>query len=164
VQRLVILNIVILVLSAVFAVGQARAEVTASPKPTVKINEAMSVTNVAIVKCWGGERMPWTVRWTRRSLVGILVWRYGLTITEYCWSGKKVLSIKSHRWGKTYVPLWDYTGHIDQERDWNARWSFRRWTEGRFVWTRPIGVAVRTPEVWFKVRGDGYVSYGAVGD
>jgi len=155
IQKLVIALAAILVLS-VFAVGQASAGVTTSSKPVVEVNKALSVANIAVVKCF---KDPWTVQRIRRSTVGIVVWRYRLIIDDFCWNGTQIVLVNSHR--STYqFGLWVFSGHIDNEVQWNAKWSWKRFTEGKFTWIgEPLPFAM-TPEVWIRLRGDGYHEWG----
>jgi hypothetical protein len=146
---------------ALVTVPVASAGKETSGRPAVVADAALSLAEGETVYCWASE---WWVQWHRRSTVGISVWRYRLTIDDFCWTGTKIVLLNSHRSAKVNVPLWDFAGHIGQERHWNARWSFRRWTEGKFVWVGEPGLATRTPEVWFKVRGDGYLAFDAKGD
>jgi hypothetical protein len=141
--------------------NEASAGIKTSAKPAVVVNQALSIANIAVVKCWAS---PWYVQWHRRSTAGLSLWIYRLTIDRFCWSGTKIEAIHSFRSVKLNAPLWDFCCHLGQTRTWNATWSFKRWTEGKFVWSGPLGLATRTPEVWFKVRGDGWYDYGAVGD
>ena len=159
-QRLILALCVVVVL-AVFGVAQASAQVQTSAKPPVVVNKNLSLANVTTVWCWGS---PWYVQWHRRSTAGLSLWKYRLTVTRFCWTGSRVAAISSFRSMKVSAPLWDPCCHLGQTRRWNNRWSFRRWTEAKFVWAGPMGLAVRTPEVWFKVRGDGWYDWGAVGD
>ena len=153
--------ILALAFASLAVVPVASAGTETSGRPAVVADAAISRTEGQTIYCWAGD---WWVQWHRRSTVGLSVWKYRLTVTDFCWTGSRIVLLNSRRSGKTYVPLWDFCCHIGQEKDWNARWSFRRWTEGRFVWAGPVGLAVRTPEVWFKVRGDGWYDYGAKGD
>jgi hypothetical protein len=141
--------------------NDAASKVETSGKPGVVANAALSAAEGVTVYCWASD---WWVQWHRRSLAGVSVWKYRLTVTDFCWNGRKILDVNSHRSVKIGVPLWDFCCHLSETKNWNARWSFRRWTEGKFVWLGPVGVAVRTPEVWFKLRGDGWFDYGAKGD
>lgn len=154
-QRLILVLTAILVV-AVFGVGQASAEVKASPKPRVVVNQELSVANIAPVKCWA---TPFVVQRIRRSTVGIVVWRYRLHIDDFCWSDNKIVLVNSHR--STYqLGLWVFSGHIDNEVHKNAKWSWRRFTEGKFTWIgEPLPFAM-TPEVWIYLRGDGYHDWG----
>lgn len=159
-QKLILLLCAIFVI-AVLGVAQASAGIKASPRPAVTVNKALSVSNIAVVKCWAS---PWWIQWHRRSHAGLSVWRYRLTIDRFCWTGTKIAAIHSFRSVKIDKPLWDFCCHLSQTRRWNGTWSFRRWTEGKFVWAGPIGLAVVTPEIWFTVRGDGWHDAGAVGN
>jgi len=134
----------------------ASAGATASKKPAVQVNQALSRANVAVVKCWA---TPFTAQRIRRSSVGIVVWRYRLTIDDFCWNGTQIVLVNSHR--STYqFGLWVFSGHIDNEVQRNAKWSWRRFTEGKFTWIgEPLPFAM-TPEVWIYLRGDGYHSWG----
>jgi hypothetical protein len=43
-----------------------------------------------------------------------------------------------YRWRKAYTPCcWHFDGHIGNSTSWNARWSFRAFTQGKFVWLGP---------------------------
>ena len=147
--------------SADFGSEAGVSKTEAAPKPGVVKNSSLSLTEGATVWCWAGD---WWVQWHRRSLAGVSVWKYRLTVDDFCWTGTKIVDLNSHRSVSIGVPLWDFCCHLEETKNWNAKWSFRRWTEGKFVWLGPVGVAVRTPEVWFKVRGDGWYDYGAKGD
>jgi hypothetical protein len=151
----------IAVLVVAYEANGASAQVTTSTKPTAVIDQALSRANIAAIKCWD---KPWYIQWHRRSTAGLSLWKYRLTIDRFCWSGTKITAIHSFRSVKLNAPLWDFCCHLSQTRTWNGTWTFRRWTEGKFVWAGPVGLAVRTPEIWFKVRGDGFLDYGAVGD
>jgi hypothetical protein len=132
-----------------------------SGRPEVVAEAALSRAEGETVYCWATER--W-VQWHRRSSAGISVWKYRLTVDDFCWMGTRIVDLNSHRSVSIGVPLSDFCCHLDETKNWNARWSFRRWTEGKFVWLGPVGVGVRAPEVWFKLRGDGYLAYDAKGD
>lgn len=150
-----------IILVASYLANDASAATTTSSKPRVVVNKSLSRANIAVVKCWAS---PWWVQWHRRSTAGVSLWIYRLTVDRFCWTGTKIAAIHSFRSVKLNAPLWDFCCHLSQTRQWNGSWTFRRWTEGKFVWAGPVGLAVRTPEIWFKVRGDGWHDYGAVGD
>jgi hypothetical protein len=132
----------------------------AKPTPDVVTTVSRTTSGARTVWCW---KDPWWFAAVKRSAVGIKVWKYGMTIDDYCWNGRRIVLLNSHRWTKTNVPFWDFCCHIDQQITWNAccgppAWSYRRFTEGKFVWAGPAGLAQRTPELTFYARGDGFTS------
>jgi hypothetical protein len=59
-----------------------------------------------------GCRSVWAGRY-RKSTAGITVWRYR-QIIDWCWNTAhtRITSKYRERWGRTYVRLWHFRGHI----------------------------------------------------
>jgi hypothetical protein len=99
---------------------------------------------------WAGRR--------KKSLAGAVVWRYRQTI-YWCWKSNKITYLSRTRWGKTYYFCWDFKGHIGNASSWNARWSYRAFTQGKFKWEcAPFDVSVY-PWVKMTVYGNGTWTY-----
>jgi hypothetical protein len=121
---------------------------------------AASLTQLSgqTIKCWATD---YWVQFVRKSSVGIKLWHYRLTIDDFCWNGTKIVLVNSHRSvGGPYWPCWIFDGHIGNEVQKNASWSWKRIIEGKFTWLCPPLIYSKTPEVWVKLRGDGYHASG----
>jgi hypothetical protein len=98
--------------------------------------------------------------WRKRvSSVGITVWKYWQRI-YFCWRYPQITYLSRTRGGTVYTPCcWDYQGHIGNSTSWNAKWSYRAFTEGRFYWNGPPWPMTRTPEINMTVYGNGSWTY-----
>jgi hypothetical protein len=106
-----------------------------------------SYTLGACKTVWAGRK--------RTSAAGAVVWRYRQEI-YFCHRSNKITYLSRTRWGKTYYPCcWDYQGHIGNSTSWNAKWSYRAFTEGKFYWYGPPFPMSKTPSIWMTVYGDG---------
>ena len=156
-MRKALLGLAMLAILAMAPSAMAGGHQEAEPKPGVEVRGG--VLGARVIKCWDRD---WSVIFVRRSTVGVRVWDYRLTVTDFCWDGTKITDLNSHiSVGGPFVPLWDFCCTFTDEKRWNARWSFKRRIEGKFVWVgQGVGFTV-TPEVWFKVNGKGGLQFNA---
>jgi hypothetical protein len=97
--------------------------------------DLIQLANGNVVYCWASDF--WVQR-QRRSTVGILLWYYRLTIDDFCWGNNKIVLANAHRnVGGPFVPCWDFAGHLDNQVNWNAKWSRVQTIEGKFQWALP---------------------------
>jgi hypothetical protein len=132
-----------------------------SPRPEVVTTVQRAGEEALVVKCW---KDPWWFAAVKRSAVGIKVWKYGMTVDDFCWNGRRIVLIHTRRWTRINVPFWDFCCHISQQITWNPccgtpAWSYRRFTEGKFQWLGAPGPATYTPELTFYARGDGFSAH-----
>jgi hypothetical protein len=94
--------------------------------------------------------------WRKRtSSVGVLLWKYWQRI-YFCWQSNKITYLFRSRGGTVYTfCCWDYQGHIGNSTSWNAKWSYRAFTEGKLYWYGPPWPMTKTPEIWMTVYGNG---------
>jgi hypothetical protein len=123
------------------------------PRRGIKAHE-FGAGPVASSTTFGRCKTVWAGR-KRTSAAGALVWRYRQEI-RFCWKSKRITYLSRTRWGKTYLACcWEYQGHIGNSTKWNAKWSYRAFTEGKFFWYGPPFPMSKTPEIWMTVYGDG---------
>jgi hypothetical protein len=142
------------------AFGGAVVAVEESPEGT-------TYTEVAPVSArpvlGAGCRSVWAGRY-RKSTAGITVWRYRQMI-DWCWNTAhtRITSTYRERWGRTYVPLWHFDGHVGSSTGGGVgSASYRAFTQGRFEFCfAQIGgcVVSRTPWIRMTVHASGAWSY-----
>lgn len=129
--------------------------------------EGTTYTEVAAVSSrpvlGAGCRSVWAGRY-RKSTAGITVWRYRQMI-DWCWNTAhtRITSRYRERWGRTYVPLWHFDGHVGSSTGGGVgSASFRAFTQGRFQFCfAQIGgcVVSRYPWIRMTVYASGAWSY-----
>jgi hypothetical protein len=101
-----------------------------------------------------GCRSVWAGR-VRKSAAGIVVWRYRQEI-DWCWNSTRtrITSVFRTRWGKTYVPLWHFRGHIGNATAGGTCCSYyKAFTQGKFEWCfAQIGGCVVEKHPWVTIR------------
>jgi hypothetical protein len=100
-----------------------------------------------------GCRSVWAGRY-RKSTAGITVWRYR-QIIEWCWNTAhtRITSRYRERWGRTYVPLWHFRGHIGSATGGGVGYTyFRAFTQGHFEFCFvQIGGCVVSRNPWIRM-------------
>ena len=90
----------------------------------------------------------------RESAAGITVWRYRQEI-EWCWNAARtrITSIYRTRWGRTYVPLWHFRGHIGNATSGGEGYSYyRAFTQGKFEWCTWVTGCIYSADPWVTMR------------
>jgi hypothetical protein len=100
-----------------------------------------------------GCRSVWAGRY-RKSTAGIVVWRYR-QIIDWCWNAAhtRITSRYRERWGRTYVPLWHFRGHIGNSTAGGVGYGYyKAFTQGHFEFCFvQIGGCVVSKDPWIRM-------------
>jgi hypothetical protein len=100
-------------------------------------------------------RTVWAGRY-RKNALQIVVWRYRQEIF-FCYKpnratgGGRITYLSRTRWGRTYLAVWTFRGHIGNATSWNARWSYRAFSQGHFEYCPGVWLCVASREPWVRM-------------